>query len=198
MQTPAGKRPISRCFDLGVDGIGVAVICWALASFLLSGSLDRTWVLAAAGGVPLIALMSRFPLVLTRGTGGIEVGFESAVLVFLACLDGGSGALAVWSAGQAVSQLTTPKRPDVRVFNVALSTISGGLALTTMRGIGGLGTSSPRELLAAGVVGPPARGADHHHPRRDARDVAGSRAPAAAVRAVRRRRGPAGCGEPGP
>ena len=151
MQTPAGKRPISRCFDLGVDGIGVAVICWALASFLLSGSLDRTWVLAAAGGVPLIALMSRFPLVLTRGTGGIEVGFESAVLVFLACLDGGSGALAVWSAGQAVSQLTTPKRPDVRVFNVALSTISGALALTTMRGIGGLGTSSPRELLAVGV-----------------------------------------------
>src|ERR671921_611376 len=151
MQTPAGKRPISRCFDLGVDGIGVAVICWALASFLLSGSLDRTWVLAALGGVPLIALMSRFPLVLTRGTGGIEVGFESAVLVFLGCLHGGSGALAVWSAGQAVSQLTTPKRPDVRVFNVALSTISGALALTTMRGIGGLGTSSPRELLAVGV-----------------------------------------------
>jgi diguanylate cyclase (GGDEF)-like protein len=151
MQTPPGKRTVSRCFDLGVDAIGLAVVLCSVASFLLSGSLDRTWVLAALGGVPLIALMSRFPLVLTRGTGGIEVGFESAVLVFLACLDGGSGALAVWATGQAVSQLTTPKRPDVRVFNIALSTIAGTLALTTMRGIGGLGTSSPRELLAVGV-----------------------------------------------
>src|ERR671920_1658742 len=132
MQTPAGKRPISRCFDLGVDGIGVAVICWALASFLLSGSLDRTWVLAALGGVPLIALMSRFPLVLTRGSTGIEVGFESAVLVFLACLHHSVGALAVWSVGQVVSQATMRKRPDVRAFNIGLSTIAGALALVAM------------------------------------------------------------------
>ena len=68
--------------------------------------LDRHWVAALLLGPPVIALMSRFPLVLTAARRGIEVGFDSAVLVFLACFDGGAGALAVWSVGQAISQLT--------------------------------------------------------------------------------------------
>jgi diguanylate cyclase (GGDEF)-like protein len=152
MQTPPRRKStVSWLFDAGVGAVGLSVAAWAVVSFLWAGHLDGTWLLAALGGVPLIALMSRFPLVLTRGAGGIEVGFESAVLVFLACLDDGTGALAVWAVGQLVSQATTRKRPDVRAFNVALSTSSGAVALAAMRSLSGLDATSPRELLAVGV-----------------------------------------------
>ena len=152
MQTPPrGKSTASWAFDACVGAVGLGIAAWAVASFVLSGHLDPTWLLAALGGVPLIVLMSRFPLVLTRTTGGIEVGFESAVLVFLACVGGGVGALAVWAVGQAASQVSTHKRPDVRVFNVALSTLNGALALAVMRTLSDLDDRSPGELLAVGV-----------------------------------------------
>src|SRR5687768_9075733 len=105
----------------------------ALLGLLLGGHLDAHWALALLIGPPIIALMSRFPLVLDRASAGIEVGFESAVLVFLACYDGGDGALAVWTVGQIMSQIVTSKRVDVRVFNVGLSILAGAVALMTMR-----------------------------------------------------------------
>jgi diguanylate cyclase (GGDEF)-like protein len=152
MHRPTGKSTLSRLFDASVTGVGAAIGIWAVLAFVLSGRLDSGWMLAAAGGVPLIALMSRFPLVLTRGSTGIEVGFESAVLVFLACWQDSVGALAVWSVGQVVSQATMRKRPDVRAFNIALSTIAGAAALVAMSSLSDLQkTSSPQELFAVAV-----------------------------------------------
>jgi hypothetical protein len=141
----------SRRFDAAVVAAGAAVALWAFVTSAVSGDLDRTWLLMALGGVPFIALMSRFPLVLTRGSAGLEVGFESAVLVFLACLYDGTGAVAVWAVGQVVSQATSPERVRVRVFNVGLSTLAGAVALAAMSALSDLRDGSPRELLAVAV-----------------------------------------------
>ncbi len=145
------KRAISWVFDVAVMTSGALIGLVALVALLVGPYLDRQWVLALALGPPVIALMSRFPLVLDRTSTGVEVGFESAVLVFLACVGGGHGALAVWAVGQVLSQATTAKRPDIRLFNIGISILSGCAALLTMRALSPLDATDPRELLAVGA-----------------------------------------------
>ena len=144
------KSAASWTFDVAIAASGVLIGLLAIAA-LVAQHFDRHWVAALVLGPPVIALMSRFPLVLTRGAGGIEVGFDSAVLVFLACFDGGAGALAVWSVGQAASQLSVRKRLDVRCFNVGIGILAGAGALLMMRAVSSLDRTSPRELLAVGL-----------------------------------------------
>ena len=60
----------------------------------------------------------------------IEVGFDSAVLVFLACYTDPASALVIWSAGETLSQITRTKRPDIRIFNVGLGYLSGFVAVS--------------------------------------------------------------------
>jgi diguanylate cyclase (GGDEF)-like protein len=145
------KRAISWVFDVAVMTSGALIGLVALVALLVGPHLTGQWVLALALGPLVIALMSRFPLVLDRSSSGVEVGFESAVLVFLACIGGGHGALAVWAVGQVLSQATTAKRPDVRLFNIGVSTLSGCAALLTMRAMSPLDSTDPRELLAVGA-----------------------------------------------
>jgi diguanylate cyclase (GGDEF)-like protein len=130
---------------------GLLVALTALVLVPVTGQLDGTFVLTLICGAPVIALMSRFPLVLTRGTSGLEVGFESSVLVFLACTVSPVQALAVWVVGEALSQAPNTKRVDVRVFNVGLGALSGWLALTTMTALSDLDRTEPAELAAVGV-----------------------------------------------
>jgi diguanylate cyclase (GGDEF)-like protein len=144
------KSAASWTFDLAVSTSGVLIGLLAITA-LLVGDLDRHWLAVLVLGPPVIALMSRFPLVLTRKAGGIEVGFDSAVLVFLAISYGGAGALAVWSVGQAVSQLSVRKRWDTRFFNVGIGILAGAGALLVMRSISSLDRTSPRELMAVGL-----------------------------------------------
>jgi len=145
------KRAISWVLDVSVMASGALIGLVAVLALLLGPHMDEGWALAMLVGPPIIALMSRFPLVLDRGSSGVEVGFESAVLVFLACYDGGEGALAVWTVGQVLSQATTSKRMDIRVFNIGVSILSGAAALLTMRAISPLDSTSPRELAAVGL-----------------------------------------------
>ena len=144
------KSAASWTFDSAVAASGVLIGLLSIAALVVQ-HFDRHWIAALVLGPPVIALMSRFPLVLTRGAGGIEVGFDSAVLVFLACFDGGAGALAVWSVGQAASQLSVRKRLDVRCFNVGIGILAGAGALLVMRSVSSLDRTSPRELLAVGL-----------------------------------------------
>jgi diguanylate cyclase (GGDEF)-like protein len=144
------KGAASWTFDVMVMSSGMLIGVLACATLVVQ-HFDRHWVAALVLGPPVIALMTRFPLVLTRRAGGIEVGFDSAILVFLACFDGGDGALAVWSVGQALSQLTARKRVDVRCFNVGIGILAGAGALLAMRAISDLDRTSPRELVAVGV-----------------------------------------------
>ena len=99
--------------------------------------------------------MSRFPLVLNRPTGGIEVGFDSAVLVFLACYQDPASALVIWCFGQTLSQITRTKRPDIRVFNVGLGFLSGFVAVSVMLSISPLREPYVKQLLAVGSAAPP-------------------------------------------
>jgi len=145
------KRAISWVLDVSVMASGALIGLVAVLALLFGGHLDEHWGLAMLVGPPIIALMSRFPLVLDRGASGVEVGFESAVLVFLACYDGGEGALAVWTVGQVLSQATTSKRMDIRAFNIGVSILAGAAALLTMRAISPLDSTSPRELAAVGL-----------------------------------------------
>jgi diguanylate cyclase (GGDEF)-like protein len=113
--------------------------------------LDLLWAVALLVAAPVCGIMSRFPLLLDRSSGGIEVGFESAVLIFLACVHGGDGALGIWAVGQVLSQLTTTKRVDVRMFNVGLGITAGTCAVLVMRSVGGLEETTPRELAAVAL-----------------------------------------------
>jgi diguanylate cyclase (GGDEF)-like protein len=145
------RRAISWAFDVSIMAAGAIIGLGSIVLFLMDDQLDGHWVLALLLGPPITMVMARFPLVLSRSATGVEVGFESAVLVFLACYHGGAGALAVWSLGQIVSQVTTEKRIDVRLFNIGIGVISGAVALMVMNALGPLGVTSPRELAAVAV-----------------------------------------------
>ncbi len=145
------RRTASWVFDNTVFAGGAVIGLLALVSMLRDDQYDVTWLIAALVSAPVIALMSRFPLVLDRSTGGIEVGFDSSVLVFLACFMDAVPALAIWTAGQVLSQLTNSKRPQVQRFNIGIGILSGYAALVVMRAISPLDETSPRELLAVGL-----------------------------------------------
>jgi diguanylate cyclase (GGDEF)-like protein len=148
---PADKSVPSWGFDLAVALLGLGLGARAVAGFLGSGQGDTGWLITCALSVPLIALMARFPLQLSRGGAGIEVGFESAVLVALVVLGDGFAALTVWVLGQSLAQATKRKRLDIRVFNVALTIVCGTAAVEVMQLADGLGTTSLTELAAVGA-----------------------------------------------
>ncbi|HEU4913473.1 MAG TPA: EAL domain-containing protein [Actinomycetes bacterium] len=142
------KSVLSWALDATVAGAGLLIGLVGVLSFLSSGALDLHWGLALLVGAPMTALMSRFPLVLGRDSNGIEVGFESAILVFLACYHGGAGALAVWTLGIVLSQALTNKRPLIKAFNMGIGILAGYVALLVMRGISPLVEHDGRELAA--------------------------------------------------
>ena len=148
---PAGKSSASWAFDLMVMGIGALLAAGAAVHFALFQTIDRGWLAACLLSVPLIVLLSLFPLRLSRNGVGIEVGFESAVLVALVVLREPMGALTIWALGQSVAQLTKRKRLDVRLFNVGLTVLCGTAAVVVMQVGDGLGRTSPAELLAVGA-----------------------------------------------
>ncbi|MGN6612133.1 MAG: hypothetical protein ACTHLJ_10195, partial [Angustibacter sp.] len=148
---PPGKSALSWTFDVAVITTGATLTVNALARFVGSGGIDSTWVATFVIGVPLIALMARFPLQLSRAGVGIEVGFESAVLVALVVQGDAWGALAVWAAGQTLAQVTKRKRVDVRLFNAALTVLCGSAAVGVMYAIDPLGRTSVTELAAVGA-----------------------------------------------
>ena len=89
---------------------------------------DRWFATALLVGVPLIAVIARFPMVLDSGSGAIEVGFESCVLMFLLCMFDAAPALAVWSLGVLLTQALAETRASARTFNIGIGIVSGGLA----------------------------------------------------------------------
>ena len=79
---PALLASRSSWFDLAVFAVGLA-----LRSCAASRMVGARPVLDVGGllCVPLIVVVARFPMVLDSGEGGIEVGFDSSVLMFLLC-----------------------------------------------------------------------------------------------------------------
>ncbi|MDQ4085061.1 MAG: EAL domain-containing protein [Actinomycetota bacterium] len=148
-QQTAAQAPLSsRIFDWAVLAVGVLLFALAGLSVLVQGEMPPPLYLAS---IPLIVLISRFPLLLDRGDGGIEVGFDSSVLVFLICTLPPDQALLLWSVAQVLSQVSTDKRPESKRFNIGVSILAGAAATALITGVRGDAFGTPRELLAVAL-----------------------------------------------
>src|SRR6476660_9466191 len=139
-----------RWFDLAVFALGVVLVAIATVSLVREGFEMAGLELLC---VPLIVVIAKFPMVLDSGDGGIEVGFDSSILMFLLCTLEPDEAIVSWSLGVPITQITTDKRPLYKLFNVGVGIIGGGVSaavLQLVRGSNGIGT--PRELLAVALA----------------------------------------------
>ncbi len=146
-----GAPLLSRLFDAGVL---LAALLSVVVAALTMGTpklpLDGLELLT----VPLIMTIARFPLVLDKGEGGIEVGFDSCVLMFLLCTLPPQESLLLWALGVLGTQLTNDKRTPIKLFNIGIGITGGAVAavlLSLVRG-GEKTTGTPRELLAVTVA----------------------------------------------
>ena len=73
----------SRWFDFGVLVAGVLLFVVAGVEVVVGTSMSPfAWL-----PVPLIVVVARFPMVLDNNDGGgLEVGFDSSILMFLLCV----------------------------------------------------------------------------------------------------------------
>ena len=136
----------SRWFDLGVFLTGLLLVGWATLTVVRDG-ISMSGV--ALISIPLIVIIAKFPMILDSGDGGIEVGFDSSILMYLLCTtDQAEEALVIWSLGVLVTQITTDKRPMVKLFNVGVGIVGGAVSAAVLQGIRGDAIGTPRELVA--------------------------------------------------
>lgn len=135
----------SYVFDVGLCLLGMVVLAWALVS-----GVDQEWTLGVAAlvGIPLVAVVARYPMVLDGEDGGIEIGFDSSILMFLLCTFEASSAIAVWGVAVILTQLIADKRPTAQVFNVGAGILAAGAAAALFHSLRGPELGTPRELLA--------------------------------------------------
>jgi diguanylate cyclase (GGDEF)-like protein len=141
----------SSWFDLGVFALGLVLVFYSTLRVVAD---DARLSGLALLSIPLIVVIAKFPMVLDSGDGGIEVGFDSSILMFLLCTLPADQALVVWSLGVLVTQITSDKRPMVKLFNVGVGIIGGAVAafvLSIIRG-GDAGVGKPIELVAVAVA----------------------------------------------
>ena len=137
----------SIAFDASVVLVGLAL----LSASALEARRHGLSLLLTAVAVPLIALMARYPVVLERAGGDIEIGFDSAMLVVLALLTPAPEAVTIWGLGVLLAQLTLRKSWSSRVFNVGIGLMLGWLAVWVMHLFGPLSQAHPRQMLAVAV-----------------------------------------------
>lgn len=132
-------------FDMAVCCVGLTLFAVTLAGVHPDG---LSFSLPVLLGVPLIVVVARFPMVVDNRDGGIEVGFDSSILMFLLCTLDPEVALFVWSLGVLVTQLTTSKRWTSKAFNIGVGITAGAVAEGVLLLARGDGTGTPRELVA--------------------------------------------------
>ena len=129
----------------------------AVAALALTHTVDQGWRLGWLHLLllPLIVVIARFPLVFDHGDDGVEVGFDSSVLMFLACTLPPEEALLVWAAGITLTQLSSGKRAASQQFNIGVGLL-GGAASVGLIWLGrGDAFGTPQELgaVVAGAAG---------------------------------------------
>lgn len=140
-------------YHLLILAAGVAITATAAGDLARHGIWDHWFVASFLVGVPLIAVIARFPMVLDSGAGAIEVGFESCVLMFVLCVLDSADALVVWSAGVLLTQALSGKRASARAFNIGIGVVGGGLAAAVYDAVNGDATiESPRGLLGVALA----------------------------------------------
>lgn len=144
---PRPHETLARLFDLAVLGGGIALFAFVTALTVRDGSGMNP--AAAVALVVLVVVVARVPLVIDSGDGGgIEVGFDSLILMFLLCTQDPHVALTVWSVGVLATQLTSSKRWRAKTFNIGLGILAGGLASAALDVARGDAVGTWRELAA--------------------------------------------------
>jgi diguanylate cyclase (GGDEF)-like protein len=139
----------SSWFDLGVFVLGLVAVGATLADLATHHDQIHPLVLVT---IPLVVVIARYPIVLDSGEGGIEVGFDSGVLMFLLCVVEPPKALIVWAASVLLTQLTSQKRPTVKLFNVGLGILAGAAAAVLYDLIGAAHHDKALELLGIALA----------------------------------------------
>jgi diguanylate cyclase (GGDEF)-like protein len=151
MTRPAPVALPARCvvFDLSVLAGGLALAAVCLFDMVTLGH-PLGWLELLA--IPLTVVIARFPIVLDRGDGGIEVGFDSAVLMFLLCSQPPDVAVVTWFLGVLITQLITDKRPLYKCFNIGIGVIGGAVSAAVITSVRGAShANTPRELAAVAL-----------------------------------------------
>ncbi len=144
------RARFSLGFDYGVAVIGLSVGVAAIVSLAMDpGSLHGAYLL----GIPLIMVMGWFPMLIGRAGGGIEIGLDTCVLIYLGTIADPTSALAIWAVGGCLGQAFTDKRRSTKAFNSGLGVVAGGLALLVLDLTRTGGQTSQSELLAVGLAG---------------------------------------------
>jgi diguanylate cyclase (GGDEF)-like protein len=117
-----------RGLDVALDAtillVGLAIFAVSILQWAVSGHpVDAVDI----GGVALIVVMARYPVVLPQRGGDAVIGFEISALVFLTLTRQPSEALVVWCLGQVISQSFGRRSMRNRLFNVGVTATSGGL-----------------------------------------------------------------------
>jgi diguanylate cyclase (GGDEF)-like protein len=151
MVTPLAALSASRSgwFDLGAFAIGVVLFVYAALDVVSTGFESSVPALIS---IPLVVVIAKFPMVLDRGEGSIEVGFESSVLMFLLCTLDAQEALVLWSSSVLITQLTSGRRPIAKAFNIGVGVIGGSVAAGVFHAVRGDAVGAPRELLAVALA----------------------------------------------
>src|SRR4051794_32060541 len=139
----------SRWFDLGVLLAGVLLFGYSALEVAGDGTPMPSLALLS---IPLIIIIAKFPMILDNGDGGIEVGFDSSILMFLLCTLKPHEALLMWSLGVLITQITTDKRTANKIFNVGVGTLGGGVAAGVLHVVRGTAQGTPQELLAVALA----------------------------------------------
>ena len=138
-------------FNLAVGGVGLAIAGGAMAA-ALSGA-HHVPAAMSIGGVLLTVIVARFPIVFDKGVGGgLEVGFDSTILMFMLCTLPTTDALVVWSLGVVASELAAEKRLASKAFNIGIGIIGGGLAGLIVASARGSGVATAQELAAVALA----------------------------------------------
>ena len=123
------RQPVvSRVFDRSVLFVGFVLT--GVSAFVAAG--EGRWSatsLAMLACIPVIAIVSRYPVTLDRSGGAIEIGFDSCVLALLGTLTPAHDGAMIWAVGALLSQLLSGNRAIAKIFNVGVMTTSGIAAL---------------------------------------------------------------------
>jgi len=139
---------LSRLFDRTVMAVGV-VVAFASATIAVADGLQFSWQYWLS--VPLIVIIARFPLVIERPSGAIEIGFDSCVLAFVLSMLEPHDAMLIWSAGAVLSQALSNIRRVAKIFNTGVMLTAGATAIALVDALRGSSRGTPLELAAVAV-----------------------------------------------
>lgn len=146
----ATRRPTvaARLLDVAIFSAATVAGVGAIERYVDS---DRPLQLLALLAIPLLAVMGRFPLVLSNRAGDAVIGFEVSVLVFLVCTYPPAEALAVWSVGMLFEHGLERRPLRVRAFNTSLTITGGALFVVITSDVGHVEPSLAELLVVVGA-----------------------------------------------